>query len=119
MQEKKAAERLSENIREAGDMARETINRAQQNSSRAVEGLRSYQLKLVSAAQASMNAMFDYAQDLVQARTMNELVEASSEHSRRQLEMMTDQTRDLTNAAQTLVTNTAAPLTSVFAQHSA
>jgi hypothetical protein len=32
MQEKKAAERLSENIREAGDRARETFSRDQQSS---------------------------------------------------------------------------------------
>jgi hypothetical protein len=76
-------------------------------------------LKVVSAAQANVNALFDYAQDLVQAKTMSEVVELSTEHSRRQLEMMADQTKDLTNAAQSLVTSTAAPLTGVFGQHSA
>jgi hypothetical protein len=65
MQDKKAERKASETIRNFGENACKAAGRAQESTSRAVEGFRDYQLKLISAAQD--NAYFEYAQDVVQA----------------------------------------------------
>jgi hypothetical protein len=84
------------------------------STSRVAEGFRDYQLKLISAAQDNVNALFEYAHNLVQAQSFSELVELSNSHSRRQLEMMAEQTRELASSAQRMAADAAKPLTGVF-----
>ena len=115
MQEKKSSEkRTSETIRDLGENAREAAGRAQESSSRAAEGFREYQLKLITAAQDNTNALFEYAHDILHAQSISDWVEISTTHSRRQLEMMAEQTRELAATAQKIATDTARPLTGVF-----
>ena len=114
MQEKKAEKTTSQTIRDLGENAREATGRAQESSSRAAEGFREYQLKFISAAQANTNAIFEYAQEALNAQSISALVEISTAHSRRQLEMMAEQTRELAATAQKIATDTARPLTGVF-----
>ena len=120
MLERKSAEkRTSETLGHIGQGAREAAARTQEISARAVEGLREYQLKLVAAAQANTNAIFECAQELMQAQSISEWVEISTTHSRRQLEMMAEQARELTSSAQKVATDTARPLTGVFGSQGA
>ena len=102
------------NARDISENARQAAGRIQESSSRAAEGFREYQLKSRSATQANVNAMFEYAHDLLQAQSMSELVDVSTAHSRHQSEMMTEQTRELASSAQKIATDTARPLSSVF-----
>jgi hypothetical protein len=78
----------------------------------AVEGLRVCQSKILSATQANINAMFEYAQEALNAKSMPELVEISTAHFRRQLEMMTEQGREIVGAGQKLAIESARPFTS-------
>jgi len=55
----------------------------------------------------------EYAQDAVQAHSIADLIELSTSHSRRQFEMMVDQT-ELAASAQRMATESTRPLTSVF-----
>jgi len=119
MQDKKAERRPSETIRDLGENAREATGRAQESSSRAAEGFREYQLKLISAAQANTNALFEYAQDALHAQSISDLVEISTTHSRQQMEMMAEQARELAASAQKIATDTARPLTSAFGSQGA
>jgi hypothetical protein len=112
MDDRKTAEkRASETAREAAAI--------QESSSKAAEGFREYQLKLISAAQANANAIFEYAQDAVQAQSITELIELSGSHSRRQFEMMAEHTRELVSSAQKMATDAARPLTSAFGSQGA
>jgi hypothetical protein len=108
MDDKKTAEK------KANETAREAAGRVQESSSKAAEGFREYQLKVLSATQANIDAIFEYAQEAVQAQSVSELVELSTTHSRRQLEMMGEQTREIASAAQKLATESVRPLTSGF-----
>ena len=108
--ERKAGNAARETAGRVGETARETADRVQESSTRATEGFRDYQLKVLSAAQANINAIFEYAQDALQARSMSELMELSASHSRRQLEAVAQQSREIANAAQKLATDTARPL---------
>jgi hypothetical protein len=75
------------------------------------EGLRDCQTKILSAIQANINAMFEYADAVRHARSVLELVDVSTKHSRRQLEMMNKQAREITDTAQKLAIENAPPLT--------
>jgi phasin len=119
MDERKSAERRGSNAaREtasrASETAREATDRLQESTLKATEGFRDYQLKILSAAQANLNAIFEYAQDVVQAQSMSEVMELSAAHSRRQLETIAQQSREIANAAQKLAGGAAGPLTSGF-----
>ncbi len=98
MDDRKTAERRASNAARdtatrAGEAARETADRMQESTSKAAEGFREYQLKVLSAAQANVNAIFEYAQDMLQAQSMSEVMELSATHSRRQLETIAQQSR--------------------------
>src|SRR5438094_149457 len=61
--ERKAGNAARETAGRVGETARETADRVQESSTRATEGFRDYQLKVLSAAQANINAMFEYVHD--------------------------------------------------------
>ncbi len=104
MDDRKTAEkRASQTAREAGAI--------QASSSKAAEGFREYQLKVLSAIQANIDAIFEYAREAVQAQSVSEVVELSTTHSRRQLEMMGEQAKEIASAAQKLATESTRPLT--------
>jgi len=108
--ERKAGNAARETAGRVGETARETADRVQESSTRATEGFRDYQLKVLSAAQANINAMFEYVHDVIQAQSVSEVMELSATHSRRQLEAVAQQSRELASAAQKLATDTARPL---------
>ena len=92
--------------------ASEAAERAEESSTRAAEGLHDCQAKIIAATQANINAMFEYAQEALKAKSVPELVELSTTYSRRQLEMMTEQAREITGAAQKMAIESARPLAS-------
>ena len=120
MQKRTSAEkRTSEAVHDIGENARQAAGRVQESSSRAAEGFREYQLKVLSATQANVNALFEYAHHLLRAQSMSELVDVSTAHSRHQFEMMAEQTRELASSAQKIATETTRPLTSAFGSQGA
>ena len=60
------------------ETTREATERVEESSAKAVEGLRHCQAKIISAAQVNVNAMFDYAQEALKAKSVPELVELST-----------------------------------------
>jgi hypothetical protein len=85
-------------------------NRMQESASEAAKGYREYQRIVLSAAQANVNVLFEYAHDAVRAQSVSELIEISAGHSRRRFEKMAGQIREIATAAQKLATETARPL---------
>jgi hypothetical protein len=114
MQDKRTEKKASETIRDLGANAREAASRTQESTSIAAEAFRDYQLKLVSAAQDNANAFFEYAQDALQARSVSDLIELSTSHTRRQFEMMSEQARELAASVQRMAAGTTRPLTGMF-----
>src|SRR5262249_984386 len=105
MDDRKTAEKR------ASETAREAAARIQESSSKAAEGFREYQLKVLSATQANIDAIFEYAREAVQAQSVSELAELSTTYSRRQLEMMGEQAKEIASAVQKLATESTKPLT--------
>jgi phasin len=80
--------------------------------STATKGASDYGLKVIEAARVNTNAAFDFAGDLMAAKTLSEIVELSSTHARKQFEALTQQTKELNALAQKVATDTAEPIKS-------
>lgn len=102
--------------RKVKDSSRETADRMQESAANAADALREFQLKILSATHANIAASFEYMQDALTARSVPELIEISTSHSRRRLEMIADQAREIAGAAQKLASGSARPLTNQFGQ---
>jgi phasin len=74
----------------------------------AAKGATDYNLKVMEIARTNANTAFDYAHELLGVKSLSELVELSTAHARKQFEAMTAQTKELTEIAQKVTTETAA-----------
>ena len=84
-------------------------------SSMAVKESVDYGMKVMEAAHTAVSAAAELANGLLGAKTPTEIVELSSAHARRQLELMTQQSQQLWVAAQR-VAATIEPLGKVYAK---
>lgn len=80
----------------------------------AAKGVCAYQLKLIEIARANTNAAFDLAAALAAARSLADVIEATSAHARQQFDAAIAQSKDLTALAQKTVLDSFAPLRSGF-----
>src|SRR5258708_6080563 len=76
----------------------------------ASKGAADYGLKVIEAARTNSNAAFDFATELCGARTMAQMVEISTAHTRKQIGGMSEQARELSALAQKVATTTAEPI---------
>ena len=114
MDEKKSADLKIGQTRAASDTRAHGADRQPGKIARgAVPGpgqkYREYRLKMISAAHANVDAMFEYAEAALRAQSVSELIELSAAHSRRQLENMAEQTREMAMAAQKFASEAARP----------
>jgi len=78
--------------------------------STATKGASDYGLKVIEAARVNTNAAFDFAGELITAKTLSEVVELTSAHARKQFEALTQQGKELGALAQKVATETAEPI---------
>jgi phasin len=78
--------------------------------SAAAKGYSDYGLKMIEVASANTNAAFHFAGEVVAAKTLSEVVELTSAHARKQLEELSEQSRELAALAQKVANETAEPL---------
>ena len=75
-----------------------------------VEGAKDYNNKVIEFAQANTLAAFDFVQKLSDVKSPSTFIELSTEHSRKQLETLTEQAKELSALAQKVTLATAEPL---------
>ena len=80
--------------------------------STATKGASDYGLKVIELARANTNAAFDFAGEIMAAKTLSEVAELTSAHARKQLEALTEQSKELAALAQKVATETAEPIKS-------
>ena len=80
--------------------------------STATKGASDYGLKVIEAARANTNAVFDFAGEIMAAKTLSEVVELTNAHARKQFESLTQQGKELGALAQKVATETAEPIKS-------
>ena len=78
--------------------------------STAVKGVQDYNTKFFEFAQTNTEAAFAFAQKLSGAKSPSDFVELSTEHSHKQFERLTEQTKELAALAQKVTLATAEPL---------
>src|SRR6202521_1493696 len=102
-QAKDAYERVKAADEEAADQLEDTYTTA-------AKGAADYNLKVIEAARTITNAAFDYARELLDVKSISEVVEVSTAHARKQFETLSEQTKELTALAQKVATETAEPI---------
>jgi phasin len=80
--------------------------------STATKGASDYGLKVIEAARANTNAVFDFAGEIMAAKTMSEVVELTNAHARKQFESLSQQSKELGALAQKVAAETAEPIKS-------
>src|ERR1700730_9147394 len=82
------------------ETAREATERAEASTTNATEGLRACQAAILAATQANITATFEYMRTARRAKSVPELMEISTKHAQRQMQMMTEQAREISSAMQ-------------------
>ena len=90
-QAKDTYEKMKSAAEEATDVLENTY-------STATKGASDYGLKVIEAARANTNAAFDFASEIMTAKSLSEVVELSTSHARKQFEALTAQTKELSRA---------------------
>src|SRR5271154_5555130 len=80
--------------------------------STATKGASDYGMKVIEVARTNTNAAFDFAGEVMAAKTLSEVVELTSAHARKQFEALTQQSKDLSALVQKVATETAEPIKS-------
>jgi phasin len=80
--------------------------------STATKGASDYGLKVIEVARTNTNAAFDFAGEIMAAKTLSEVVELMSAHARKQFEALTEQSKELASLAQKVATESSEPIKS-------
>jgi phasin len=104
-QAKDTYEKMKAAAEEATDVLETTYSTASKGAS-------DYGLKVIEAARVNTNAAFDFVGELITAKTLSEVIELSSTHTRKQFEVLTAQSKELGALAQKVATETAEPIKS-------
>jgi phasin len=101
-QAKEAFEKMSAATAEAATLIKNSY-------STAVKGAQDYNNKVLEFAQTNTVAAFDFAQKLSSVTSPSDFMGLSTEHSRKQFETLTEQTKELAALAQKVTLATAEP----------
>jgi phasin len=104
---KETYEKLKSAAEEATDVLEDTY-------ATATKGVSDYGLKVIEVARVNTNSAFDFASQLMTVKSLSEMVELSTAHSRKQFEALTAQSKELAAIAQKVATDTAEPVKESF-----
>jgi phasin len=117
-QVRRIAKRATEQPREALERitaaSTETAETMRDCCSKVVKGMQDYQNRYIEFAQANANHSFELVQRLMGVKSPSEFVVVSSDHVRRQWDMLADQAKQLTDLVQNMTFASAEPLRSGF-----
>jgi phasin len=106
-QAKETYEKMKSAAEEATDVLEDTY-------ATATKGVSDYGLKLIEAARENTNSAFDFATQLMTVKSLSEVVELSTAHSRKQYEAVTAQTKELAAIVQKVAVDTTEPVKERF-----
>ena len=88
----------------------ETTDLIKNSYSMAVKGAQDYNTKFIEFAQTNTEAALGFVQKLSGVKSPSDFIELSTDHSRKQLETLTEQTKELAALAQKVTLATVEPL---------
>jgi phasin len=104
-QAKDTYEKMKAAAEEATDVLETTYSTASKGASE-------YGMKVIDTARINTNAAFDFANELITAKSFSEVIELSSAHARKQFEALTVQGKELGALAQKVATDASEPIKS-------
>jgi phasin len=109
--------KIANETMEKGTAAAEQMTRSfQQSGTAGVEKMREYNLRIIDMARATAEAAFELVRQLAAAQTPSEIIELWTSHARKQFEMFSEQTKDLTALGQKIASESAEPITRSVSQ---
>jgi phasin len=90
--------------------AEEATSMLETTYANASKGAADYGLKMVEMARSNSNAAFDFAAELLGAKSLAQMVEISTSHTRKHIEQAAAQAKELATLAQKVATHTAEPI---------
>jgi phasin len=108
------AEKSVQGAREAYEKmkvsAEETTDLLEDTYSTASKGVAEYNAVALESLRTNVNAAFDFVGALFAAKSVSEAVEISTGHLRKQFDVLSAQTKELSTLAQKVATDTAEPI---------
>lgn len=106
----KSVAQAKESYEKAKDAAEHATDMMEATYSNASKGCTDYGLKLIEATRENSNAAFDLCGDLLQAKSYAEVIEKTTAYMRSQFGTFTEQAKELSEHAQKVCADTAAPI---------
>jgi hypothetical protein len=100
---------MSESEQKSKATAEKSARAVEQSYSTTADNMRDYIIKMINMAQANTEAMFEFARLLASAKAPSDLTELAA-HARKQFEMLSEQTRELTSLGQKMAGESAEPI---------
>ena len=94
--------------------ANETLEKGkaavEQSYAATVENIRDYNLKMIDAVQANTEAVFGFARQMAAVKAPSDIAELWTAHARKQFEMLSEQTKELSALGQKIAGESVEPL---------
>src|SRR5580765_3257429 len=110
----KGVAQAKENYEKVKSAAEQATDVLEDTYSTASKGCASYGLKLIETTRANSDATFDLMSEVMNAKSYSEVVELYSAYLRKQFDTLVAQTKDLSEHAQKVATETAEPIKGCF-----
>jgi phasin len=114
----KGVAQAKENYEKVKSAAEQATDVLEDTYSTASKGCASYGLKVIEVTRANSDATFDLMSELMTAKSYSEVVELSSAYLRKQFDALIAQTKELSEHAQKVATETAEPIKESFGNFS-
>jgi phasin len=99
-----------ENLERSASATEDATRNVEQSYSSTFAGVRELNLKLIEMARANTEAVFELAHEIASAGSPSDLANIWAGHARRQFELMTTQSKELTELGRKLAGQTTEPL---------
>jgi phasin len=90
--------------------AEKSVRAVEQSYSDTAAKMREYSTKMINMAQANSEAIFELAYQLANAKAPSDLAEVWTAHARKQFEMLSEQTKELTALGQKMAGESGEPI---------
>jgi phasin len=106
----KSLSHAKENYEKMKSAAEQATGVLEDTYASASKGAADYSRKVLELSRANANAAFDFAAELLGAKTLSEVIELTTAHTRKQFEAMAEQGKELATLAQKVATEAAEPI---------
>ena len=106
----KSVEQAKENYARMRTAAEEATDMVEDSYLTATRGAAEFNTKAIDALRTNVNSSFDYARELLMAKSFSDALELSATHMRQQFEALSEQAKEFSALAQKVATEASEPL---------